>query len=44
MKDDVITELMSMIFKVYGLLKAGEVERAIMLLENGTEGIKRIAH
>lgn len=44
MEDDVITELMSMIFKVYGLLKAGEVERAILLLENGTEGIKRITH
>lgn len=44
MKDDAIAELMSMMFKVYGLLKAGEVERAIMLLENGTEGIKRITH
>lgn len=44
MKDDAITELMSMMFKVYGLLKAGEVDRAIMLLENGTEGIKRITH
>lgn len=44
MEDDAITELMSMIFKVYRLLKAGEVERAILLLENGTEGIKRITH
>lgn len=44
MEDDVITELISMIFKVYNLLKAGEVERAILLLENGTEGIKRITH
>lgn len=44
MEDDVITELMSMIFKVYSLIKAGEVERAILLLENGTEGIKRITH
>lgn len=44
MKDDAITELMSMIFRVYGLLKTGEVERAILLLENGTEGIKRITH
>lgn len=44
MEDDVITELMSMVFKVYSLLKAGEVERAILLLENGTEGIKRITH
>lgn len=44
MKDDAITELMSLMFRVYGLLKAGEVERAILLLENGTEGIKRITH
>lgn len=44
MEHDVITELMSMVLKVYGLLKAGEVERAILLLENGTEGIKRITH
>lgn len=44
MKDDAITELMSLLFRVYGLLKAGEVERAILLLENGTEGIKRITH
>lgn len=44
MKDDAITELMSVLFEVYRLLKSGEVERAILLLENGTEGIKRIAH
>ncbi len=44
MEDDAITELMSLLFRVYGLLKAGEVERAILLLENGTEGIKRITH
>lgn len=44
MKDDAITEMMSLLFRVYGLLKAGEVERAILLLENGTEGIKRITH
>lgn len=44
MEDDAITELMSLMFRVYGLLKAGEVERAILLLENGTEGIKRITH
>lgn len=44
MRDDAITELMSLLFRVYGLLKTGEVERAILLLENGTEGIKRITH
>lgn len=44
MEDDVITDLMSMMFRVYSLLKSGEVERAILLLENGTEGIKRITH
>lgn len=39
-----MSELIAMLFELHRLLKAGQTERAIQLLEYGTEGIKRLDH
>lgn len=43
-RENAIAELMSMMFRLHELLRAGEVERALQLLEYGTEGVKRTMH
>lgn len=43
-RQNAVAELMAMMFELHRLLKAGEIKRAIMLLEYGTEGIKRMSN
>lgn len=43
-RENAVAELMSMMFRLYELLLAGEIEMALQLLEYGTEGVKRTMH
>ncbi|WP_410750665.1 hypothetical protein [Citrobacter sp. U14242] len=43
-REKAVAELVGMLFELHRLLKAGQTEEAIKLIEYGTEGVKRLNH